>query len=166
MGLGYTQSKNFNLGYKYEGLNAGTRFPSFIQLLAGQDDPTARVLGLSFPTYDNSGHFLGDQTILGGGLFEQGYLLGQGAMTDFSFGAALEPLHNVFFGASGSYDTGHYTSDLQLSAEDVNDIRFNSRCPAIPPPTGSWTPTTTPRDKQYRGWTGCRHDGRCATCSA
>ncbi|MGH7493982.1 MAG: hypothetical protein ACREOO_16515 [bacterium] len=41
-----TQSKDFNLGYKYEGINTGSR--SFIQALADRADPIAKALGLTF----------------------------------------------------------------------------------------------------------------------
>src|SRR5574341_48723 len=39
IGVGYTQAKDFNLGYKYEGFNGGSS--SFIQTLADNADPLA-----------------------------------------------------------------------------------------------------------------------------
>ena len=38
IGLGYTQPKDFDLGYKYEGVNCGS--PSFIQGMAARAGPT------------------------------------------------------------------------------------------------------------------------------
>jgi hypothetical protein len=155
LGLGYTQSKDFNLGYKFEGLNAGTQFPSFIEVLADRADPTARALGISFPVYDGSGNFVEDRTVLGEGMFERGYLLGEGGLTHFTFGAALEAIGNVYVGASGSYNTGHYTSDLELAALDVNDV-FPDSVETVPgdPATRGFAGVDyrVVRDRQYRGW--------------
>src|SRR5262245_58146332 len=83
VGLGYTHSKDFNLGYKYQGFNTGTGFPTFIELLSLRDDPTARALGLTYPTS------AGDQTVLTDSLHEKGYLLGQGGLSHYSFGFAV-----------------------------------------------------------------------------
>ncbi len=153
LGLGYTQPKDFDLGYKYEGVNGGS--PSFIQVLAAREDPAARALGLSYPTYDSSGNFLGDHTILGANMFEKGYLLDEGGLTHFSFGASVEAAHNIFFGMSGSYNTGYYTSDLELSAADVNDF-YPSGVQTIPGDlqTDDFIDTDyrVVRSKQYRGW--------------
>jgi hypothetical protein len=52
VGLAYNQTKDFKSGFKYRGLNDGTRFPQFVQVLADRADPTSSLLGLSFPTYD------------------------------------------------------------------------------------------------------------------
>jgi hypothetical protein len=157
VGLGYTQSKDFNVGYRYAGLNEGTRFPSFIEALTIQGDPTARALGLSYPTYDGSGNYIGDRTILGAGMYERGNLLDQGGLTHFTFGAALEAVPGVFFGASGSYNTGHSTSDLELSASDPNDV-FPSGVRTDPnnPQTDAFTSADyrAVRDKRYTGWDG------------
>ncbi len=153
IGLGYTKSKDFNLGYKYEGLNAGS--PSFIQAFADHADPTARTLGLSYETYDSSGNYLGDHTILGPNMYEKGYLLDDGGLTHFSFGASVEATHNIFFGVSGSYNTGYYTSDLELSASDINDA-YPAGVLTVPGnlQTGGFAGTDyrAVRDKQYRGW--------------
>jgi hypothetical protein len=152
IGLGYTQSKDFNLGFKFEGLNAGTRFPSFIQVFADHADPTARTLGLSYSTYDSSGNYLGDQTIFGVNMYEKGYLFDDGGLTHFSFGALVEASHNIFFGVSGSYNTGHYTSDRAVRFGltillGVLTVPGNLQ-------TNGFVSTDyrAVRDKQYRGW--------------
>ncbi|MGH7492609.1 MAG: hypothetical protein ACREOO_09450 [bacterium] len=153
LGLGYTQPKDFDFGYKYEGLNGGS--PSFVQALALRGDPTARQLGLTYPAYDSSGNYLGDQTILGANMYEQGYLLDDGGLTHFSFGAAVEAAHNIFFGISGSYNTGYYTSDLELSASDLNDF-YPTGVQTVPGEmqTDGFVATDyrLVRSKQYRGW--------------
>ena len=155
VGLAYTQSKDFNNGYKFQGLNLGGRFPSFVQVLTGRNDPTARALGLSYSLYDGFGNYLGDRTVLGDSLYEKGYLLGDGNLSHYSLGAALEPVHNVFFGASASYNTGHYTSDLELSAADTNDV-IPSGVETVPGNAATdgflGADYRTVRDKQYRGW--------------
>ena len=155
IGLGYTQSTDYNHGFKYLGLNGGSEFPSFIQVLAGRDDPTSRALGLSYPAFDGSGNPLGDQTVLSDSLFEGGYLLGEGGMSHYSVGAAVEAAENVFFGVSASYNSGHYTSDLELNANDINDVYpvGTQTVPGDPSTDGFESATVrNVRDKEYRGW--------------
>jgi hypothetical protein len=155
VGLGYTQTKDFNLGYQFEGLNLGSSFPSFVQVLAAQEDPTARVLGLSFPVLDGSGNAIGDRTILEAGMYEKGYLLGTGELRHFTVGAAMEPVHNVFVGASGSYNSGHYTTDLELSASDINDVYPDTvaTVPGNAQTTGFVSAYyRAARNREYRGW--------------
>jgi long-subunit fatty acid transport protein len=155
LGLGYTQSKDFGLGYKYQGLNLGGTFPSFIQGLAGRTDPTARLLGLTYPVPDGSGNSFTDQTILGAGMYETGFLLDEGHLTHFSFGASIEAVHNIFFGVSGTYNTGRYTSDLQMTATDVNDV-YPAGVTTVPGNTESdgfiSADYRTVRDNEYSGW--------------
>ena len=158
IGFGYTQSKDFNLGYKYEGLNSSSSLGegfSFVQTLAEHDDPLARALGLSYPAYDSSGNYIGDRTVLGSNLYERGYLLDEGGMFHFSFGAAVEPVHNVFFGVSGSYNAGPYTSDLELSASDTNDV-YPAGVQTIPGNSQTdgfvGTDYRVVRSKTYTGW--------------
>lgn len=156
-GLGYTQSKDFNLGYKYEGFNTGTGFPTFIDLLSLRDDPTARALGLTYAAYDGSGTYLGDRTVLTDSLHEKGYLLGQGGLSHYSFGFAVNATQSVFFGASVSYNSGHYTGDLELSAFDSTNA-YPTGVETVPgdPQTGDFVSADyrTTRDKEYRGWDG------------
>jgi len=153
VGLGFTQSRDFNLGYKYQGLNAGAR--SFVQALAEDGDPTARALGLSYPGYDASGHYLGDRTVLGPDMYERGYLLDEGALFNLSLGAALEAAHNIFFGVSASYNTGTSVSDLEISAVDTNDV-YPTGMLTVPgnPQTDGFTATNyrSVRELQYSGW--------------
>ena len=78
VGMSYTQSKDFNVGYKFGGLNDGSQVPSFIRILTDQDDAVARALGVSYPTYDETDNYLGDETLLGAGMHETGFMLGQG----------------------------------------------------------------------------------------
>jgi hypothetical protein len=150
-GLGYTQSKDFNLGYKYAGFNTGTGFPTFIDLLSQRDDPTLRALGLTYPTST------GDQTILSSNLYETGYLLGQGGLSNYSFGFAVNATQSVFFGASVSYNSGHYTGDLQVSAFDsTNAYPTGVQTDPGNPQTDDFVSADyrTTQDKQYRGWDG------------
>lgn len=153
LGLGFTQSKDFNLGFKYEGLNAGS--PSFIQNLAAAGDPAARALALSYADYDASGRYLGDQTILGSRLYEEGYLLDEGALFHLSIGAATEAAHNVFFGVSANYNTGAYVSDLELAAVDTNDA-YPAGVLTVPGDAGSngflGATYRAVRDQDYSGW--------------
>jgi hypothetical protein len=153
LGLGYTQSKDYNLGYQYEGINGGSL--SFVEALADKADPLSRMLGLSYPTYDSSGNFLGDHTVLGPEMYERGYLLDEGGMFHFSAGASVEAVRNVFFGVSGNYNISPYNSDLELTAVDTNDV-YPVGVLTIPdnPSTDGFISTNyrVVRSKQYKGW--------------
>ncbi|MGH7495788.1 MAG: hypothetical protein ACREOO_25810 [bacterium] len=153
IGMGYTQSKDFDLGYKYAGLNGGSL--SFTQVLAERADPTARALGLSYPAFDASGNYLGDHTVLGPNMYEQGYLLDEGGLKHYSFGLSVEAVHNIFFGISGSYNSGHYTSDLELSVADVNDA-YPAGVLTVPGEAQTegfvGADLRIVRNKQYQGW--------------
>jgi hypothetical protein len=153
LGLGYTQSKDYNLGYQYEGFNGGS--PSFVEALADKNDLLARSLGLSYATYDSSGNFVGDQTILGSNMYEKGYLLNEGGMFNFSVGASVEAVNNVFFGVSGNYNISPFNSDLELTASDINDV-YPVGVSTIPgnSETDGFINTNyrVVRSKQYKGW--------------
>ena len=153
IGLGYTKAKDYSLGYKYEGFTGSS--PSFIEVLAERANPAAKDLGLSYSTFDSSGNFSGDRTILGPGLYEKGYLLDDGGLTHYSIGFSAEAAHNVFFGVSGSYNDGLYTSDLELSASDINDLYPTSTL-TVPgnSQTAGFVSTDyrVVRQKRYSGW--------------
>lgn len=155
LGGSYTRSKDFGSGFRFAGLNDGSAFRSFPEVLAGRADPTARLLGLSFPTYDGSGNYAGDQTLLGEDLYETGYHFAEGALSHYTFGAAIEAAKNFFIGASGTYDTGNYTTDIELTALDVNDA-YPIGVQTVPGDARTdgfeGADYRTIRDKQYRGW--------------
>ena len=150
---GYTQSKDFNFGYKYEGLNRGDA--SFTRVLALLRDPTARAIGLTYQQFDSSGNDAGDTTILGSGLYESGYLLNEGGMYVIPVGVAVRALGNVFVGVSGSYIVGRLTSDLELTGSDPNDA-YPLGVLTVPgnPVTDGFAATDyrLVRSKVYRGW--------------
>ncbi len=153
LGAGYTQGKDFNLGFKYEGLNSGTA--SFLNALAYTGNTAARNLGLTYATYDSSGNYLADKTILGTGLYESGYLLDEGGMYYIPFGLSVQAVRNIFVGVSGSYNIGRLTSDLELNASDPNDA-FPVGVQTIPgdPRTDGFVGTNyrIVRSKVYTGW--------------
>ncbi len=153
VGLGYTQGKDFNRGFKYEGFNAGDA--SFTRALAFAGDPTARDLGLTYGTFDSSGNSLGDATILGSGLYETGYLLDEGGLYYIPFGLSVQAVRNIFLGVSGSYNIGRLTSDLKLTGADPNDV-FPDGVETVPgdPRTSGFVGTNyrIVRSKTYTGW--------------
>ena len=61
----------------------------------------------------------------------------------------------MFIGASGSYITGSYTTDLELSADDVNDV-YPGGVATVPGDSLTegflGVDYRAVRDKQYRGW--------------
>jgi hypothetical protein len=152
-GFGYTQDKDFNTGGKYNGYNAGKT--SFVQLLTENPTSVARSLGLIYPTYDNAGRYLGDQTILAGNFQEQGYVLDAGNMLHFSGGVSLEAAPNVFFGLSGSYNLGTYNSDREFTAKDTKNAYADSlRTNPGDPRTAGFIEGSYRdiRNTQYKGW--------------
>jgi len=122
VGFAYTQTNDLRSGFKYSGVNDGTSFASFAQLLAGNDDPTARLLGLSYPVLDGSGNRLRDASLLGGGLVESGYRLASGGLTHYSMGASVAATTKLFVGASATYNGGNYDSDLEMAGVDFNNV--------------------------------------------
>jgi hypothetical protein len=88
-------------------------------------------------------------------MYEEGYLLDEGGLTHISFGASVEAAHNIFFGVSGSYNAGRYTSDLELFVSDINDaypvgvltVPGNLQTDGF-----AGADYRTVRDKKYQGW--------------
>ncbi len=153
IGLGYTQDKDFNTGGKYNGYNSGNT--SFVGTLIDNPNSVARGLGLIFPTYDDQGRYLGDQSILNGNFQENGYVLDGGNMLHFSSGVSLQAAPGVFFGVSGSYNTGTYETDREFSVVDVNDI-YPDSVQTVPtnPLTAGFRDASyrDVRSTQYKGW--------------
>ena len=151
--LGYTQDKDFNTGGKYDGYNAG--HTSFVGLLTDSPNTVARELGLIYPTYDNAGRYLGDQTILTGNFQEHGYVLDAGNMLHFSGGISLQAAPGVFFGLSGSYNLGTYDTDREFVATDSKNTYPDSlRTVPTDPQTAGFIDATYRdiRTTQYKGW--------------
>jgi hypothetical protein len=153
IGLGYIQDKDFNTGGKYDGYNAGSQ--SFVGLLTENPNSTARSLGLIYPTYDNAGRYLGDQTILTGKFQENGYVLDAGSMVHMSAGVSLQAAPGVFFGLSGSYNLGTYDSDREYSATDTKNA-YGDTLRTVPtdPRTAGFLDASYRdiRSTQYKGW--------------
>jgi hypothetical protein len=153
IGLGYTQDKDFNMGGKYDGYNGGST--SFISHLAANPNPVARSLGLIYPTYDNTGNYLGDQTILNGNFQEHGDVLNAGEMLHFSGGLSLEAVSGVFFGLSGSYNTGTYQGDREFTATDSKNMYPDSLRTVSTDSRTAGFASASYRDiryAQYKGW--------------
>jgi hypothetical protein len=118
--LGYNQSKDFNRSLKFSGFN--TEGNSLVSDLTSLKNDIPKLLGLSYPVFDTSGAYLGDETILNSNLQQSGFILNEGGINHWSFGIAYEFVHNIFFGASINYNVGAYLSDRQYSEEDVNNF--------------------------------------------
>jgi hypothetical protein len=153
IGIGYTGAKDFNSGFKYSGINGGSA--SWVQILAAARNQTAKDLALSYEMVDASSNYTGDTTILGAGMLEEGYYLGEGVLVSFPVGFAVEAVRNIFFGVSGSYNTGRFTGDLELSANDVNDVYgLGTRTVPQDPLTEGFENSSLRlvRSKTYTGW--------------
>jgi hypothetical protein len=153
LALGFTQDKDFNRGGAYDGFNQGSR--SFVTRLAESPTSVARSLGLIYPTYDQSGRYLGDQTVLNGNFQEKGNVLDGGEMLHFSGGVSLEAITNVFFGVSGSYNMGSYQSDGEFFATDTKGIYPDSlRTNPLDLRTAGFKDASYRdiRNTEYRGW--------------
>ncbi|HMK38698.1 MAG TPA: hypothetical protein VK569_05105 [Bacteroidota bacterium] len=153
IGLGFTQDKDFNAGAKYSGYNSGST--SFVGLLTATPNSASRSLGLTFPTYDNSGRYLGDQTVLNGNFQESGYVLDAGNLIHFSGGISLQAASGVFFGVSGSYNVGTFESDQEFTATNTRNTYADSLRTVPTDPRTAGFKDATYRDvstTQYKGW--------------
>jgi len=151
-GFGYTQSKDFNAGGKYNAYNAGGA--SFTQLLAANPNDVAHTLGLTYPTYDAAGRYIGDATVLNGKFQERGYVLDGGNLVHLSGGVALQAAPGVFFGVSGSYNIGTFDTDREYTAEDIAGVYPDSlRTQPNDPRTAGFIDVTYRdiRASEYRG---------------
>lgn len=125
LSLGYTQSKDFNRTLKFEGYNGTSN--SVIQDLTSNDDPITSALLLSYPVYDTTTNdLLGYETLINGQLSQNGYVLDYGGLVNFSLGASLEIVGNVYLGGSLNYSSGTYLSDREFSETDSRNIYDNS----------------------------------------
>lgn len=122
--LGFTQSKDFNHSLKATGFNSQPS--SLIQTLTGFNSAVPASLGLSYATFDSTGQFLGDQTVISGNLQQGAYVLDYGGMTNFSFGLTLKVFEGVMVGASANYNGGTYTSDREFYETDAQDFYGSS----------------------------------------
>lgn len=122
--LGFTQSKDFNNSLKATGFNTGSS--SLIQTLASNNSAIPAALRLSYATFDSTGRFLGDQTVINGKLTEGAYVLDYGGLTNFSFGLTLKVFEGVMVGASANYNGGTYTSDREFKETDTEDFYGSS----------------------------------------
>jgi hypothetical protein len=152
-GFGYTQSKDFNAGGKYNAYNPGGT--SFTQLLVENPTDVGRSLGLTFPTYDQAGKYAGDQTVLNGKFQEAGYVLDGGNLVHISTGVSLQAAPGVFFGVSGSYNLGVFDTDREFRANDINGEYPDSlRTNPSDPRTAGFIDAyyRDVRTSEYKGW--------------
>ena len=152
-GFGYTQSKDFNAGGKYDAYNKGGA--SFTQLLVASPTDVGRTLGLTFPTYDQAGRYLGDQTVLNGKFQEDGYVLDGGNLLHISTGVSLQAAPGVFFGVSGSYNLGVFDSDREFHVENTQGTYPDSlRTNPLDARTAGFIDADyrDVRTSEYKGW--------------
>jgi len=122
--LGFSQSKDFNNSLKATGFNSQPS--SLIQTLTGFNSAIPANLRLSYATFDSSGQYVGDQTVINGNLNQGAYVLDYGGITNFSFGLTLKVFEGVMVGASANYNGGTYTSDREFYETDTRDIYGSS----------------------------------------
>ena len=152
--LGYNQGRDFNRTLKYGGFNTSSQ--SLIGELTSRNSSITSTLGLSYPAYDPAtSEYLGQRTVITGNLTEQGFLLEDGLVSNYSFGLGYEVMYNVFFGASISYVSGQYTIDREFTEEDTENM-YPASVETVP-----GTPSTADfrrfylhdvRDLAFNGW--------------
>ena len=124
LSLGYNQSKDFNRIIEFEGYNANG---SFVNDLVVDGKNIARNLLLSYPFIDPvSGEYFEDRTILNNNLQQEGSLINDGGIYNWSAGASYEFAYNVFFGASVNYTIGTLQSNREFRETDVNNVYTSS----------------------------------------
>ncbi len=120
LSLGYNQSKDFNRIVEFQGYNSTG---SFVNDLVVDGKNIARNLLLSYPYFDpTSGQYFEDRTILNNNLQQNGSLISDGGLYNWSAGASYEFAHNVFFGASVNYTIGTLQSNREFTETDVNNV--------------------------------------------
>ena len=119
--LGYNRSKDFNRVLKFSGFNSTNT--SLIQDLTSVNNYIPRELLLSYSQFDpGTNEYLGDATIFNGNLNQEGYVLEEGGVNNWSFGMAYEFAHNIFFGASFNYNVGNYLSDGEFTESNSGNF--------------------------------------------
>jgi hypothetical protein len=121
IGLGFSQSKDFNRNLKFDAYNSTTS--SLVQDLTSLGSPLISSLGLSYPVVDPiSGQVLGHQTVINGNLQQGGFVLESGNLLQISAGGSFEMMPNVFVGISASYNSGSYLADREFTETDAQNL--------------------------------------------
>jgi len=116
--IGYNRSTDFSRILEFSGFNSTST--SLIQDLTSLNSYIPRQLLLSYSQYDpGTNEYLGDRTIFNGNLHQEGYVLEEGGINFWSFGAAYEYEHNIFFGISFNYNVGNYLSNKEFTESNT-----------------------------------------------
>ena len=116
--LAYSKTKDFSNTFSFAGFN---RDNSLINNLTSTNDDIPYLLGVSYPLYDNADKYLGDTTIINGGLLQSGEIDEKGDLNTFSLAGSVEMAKNVFVGASLDILGGTYHRAREYTEEDVKN---------------------------------------------
>ncbi len=116
--LGYSKTKDFSNIYSFSGFN---RNSSIINNLTSKNDDIPYLLGVSYPLFNNDEKYLGDTTIIHGGLLQSGNIDEKGSLNTFSLAGSVEMAKDVFVGASLDILGGTYHRSREYTEEDVKN---------------------------------------------
>ncbi len=116
--LAYTKTKDFSNTFSFSGFN---RNSSMINNLTSSNDDIPYLLGVSYPLYNNAEKYLGDTTIINGGLLQSGEVTEKGDLNTFSLAGSVEMAKGVFVGASLDILGGTYNRSREYTEDDVKN---------------------------------------------
>ncbi len=119
-GFGFNRIKDFNMRTDFAGYNSGNN--SLIQDLTSVNSQLTYDLRLSHAVYDNNNNYLYDETVINGGLEQEGSILEKGNINTWQFSGAVEIANNLYVGATLNLLGGTYTNDREYWEIDKNNL--------------------------------------------
>ncbi len=123
-GFGYSQIKDFNNITQFSGYNPSNT--SMIQDLTSVNSQLTYDLRLSHGVYDSGGNYLYDETLINGGLQQEGTIQEKGELNTWQFSGAVEVAKNLYVGATINLLGGKYSNDREYSEIDTKNLYGNN----------------------------------------
>ncbi|MBP1654298.1 MAG: rane protein involved in aromatic hydrocarbon degradation [Bacteroidetes bacterium] len=121
IGLGFSQSKDFNRNTKFDSYTASSP-SSLIQDLTAAGNPIIGSLGLNYQVIDPvTGQVTGTETVINGNVQQGGFVLESGNFVQISGAASFEMMPNVFVGVTATYNSGAYLADREFTETDADN---------------------------------------------
>ena len=119
-GFGYSQIKDFNNITQFSGYNSSNT--SMIQDLTSVNSQLTYDLRLSHGVYDSGDNYLYDETLINGGLQQEGTIQEKGEINTWQFSGAVEVAKNLYVGATINLLGGTYSNDRVYSEIDTKNL--------------------------------------------
>ncbi len=118
--LGYSQNKDFNGGFEFNGYN--TANSSMIQELTDGKDDLAYELRTSYGVFDEDDNYLYDETSVKGRLNQSGSIREEGEISAYTASAAIEIAPRLFVGGTLNLYGGTYKRDKEYYEDDSKNV--------------------------------------------